>query len=361
MLSNIIKSEIKSKGGLTIDEFMTLALYHKDYGFYTSAAQIIGQHGAFITAPEISQVFGELIGAYFANTFITLQSTGVCHSVNIIELGPGKGTLMKDFLNGTKNIPGFHQAINKVCMLEISNRLVKEQQKSLKNYLDKVQINWFEDIDSMLSNLQESNNANSKAVTFIIANEFFDALPVKQFDQSGKERMVIIDDNDDSKLSFSFPNEKVAKEISPISDKMLIKLLNFLQKNKGQALIIDYGYYTKGGINGINFNDEKTVARDTLQAICGHKYSNPLEKVGKSDITYHVDFGHMEDIVKSYPKISYSPPITQGEFLRMCGIDIRHKILQKQSGYGRISIDADIKRLTVDMGKLFKVFTFWHF
>lgn len=356
MLEDIIKAEIDKKDIISVDQFMEYALFHPDYGYYTKKDPI-GRAGDFTTAPEISQIFGELIGAWLAYCW---QEMGAPPDTKLIELGPGHGTLMHDILRATRNIPSFHDSI-RVCMVETSPTLRRLQQQKLQ-YSHPL-IKWFDDIN----NIEESPS-------LIVANELFDALPTKQFVKTGqiyKERGVIY--NKDG-FAFSLYNEPVADkriekllaqepychlsessivEISLASIDMMRSLSKRMLSHKGVGLLIDYGY-------ALNPAMKKTS--ETLQAVRQHQFSNVLEHVGECDLTTHVNFSLLATIAEQEGAKS-SPSLEQGTFLKAMGIDIRGEILCKNllEETQKDDIIKGIYRLTdpSEMGNIFKAMSFY--
>ncbi len=327
---------IKARGRLSTEEFMAFCLTNPEAGYYAKQP-VFGQKGDFITAPEISQMYGELLGLWLAQCWIE-QHRPV--KFTLLELGPGRGTLMEDLLRATEKVSGFHKAMQ-VQLLESSQRLREVQKEKLNKY----EITWLDELQKL-----------PDQPLFFIANEFFDALPIRQFQRIGDiwfERYLVIEDGS---LVFSFsPQEKqVPENITTrhdIADGGIIevcpgavKICKFLSKHieakGGVGLIIDYGNSMSKG--------------DTLQAVKDHKLVNVLETPGLSDLTAHVDFGALvRAIVCETSKLT-----PQGQFLERIGITHRAKALSTNLRNDALQLHiAAHKRLTHpnEMGHLFKV------
>ncbi|MFN3827857.1 MAG: class I SAM-dependent methyltransferase [Micavibrio sp.] len=330
-LEEKIRHAINLNGPMSIETYMNLAV-----GQYYASRDPFGAEGDFITAPEISQMFGELIGIWIADTWIKL---GQPETFNLIEAGPGRGTLMADILRATERIPGFHDAAQ-IHLIENSTALREMQEHNLQGY----QVWWHETLDSVPS-----------GPIIFIANEFFDALPIRQFickDGQWHERVVALE-NDKLVLGLSPAEVKLpviegaVKEMSPQSMMFVNKLANLIEEQTGAALIIDYGY-------------DQTYVGDTLQAVKDHKPAEILENPGDSDLTALVDFLALKTYAAN---MAVKGPITQGAFLKNMGIDLRleklkaiatpQQIMDLQTGYVRLTAPDQ-------MGDLFKVMGFCH-
>jgi SAM-dependent MidA family methyltransferase len=294
-LKNQIISEIKANGGIGVDRYMELCNTH-----YYSTRDPLGKQGDFTTSPEISQIFGEMVAVWAITAWEYIGKPEACA---VMELGPGRGTLMKDFLRAIKVMPAFKPEIH---LVEFSPTLQAAQQSALAGH----NVKWHQEIP------------NLNLPTIVIANEFFDALPIKQY--CGKDERMISER--DSELYF-FADENIREE-SPVSLDIMKKLSSF-----AAGLIIDYGY-------------EEPAQGDTFQALKGHKFHNPLQDCGEADLTAHVNFTALQKACSKPSRIT-----TQAEFLLSHGADIRAKILKKEH---------DLERLTspLQMGKLFKVLSF---
>lgn len=328
MLEEIVKQYIHEKGSISQSQFMELALHHPELGYYRKQESISRD---FTTAPEISQVFGELIGAWATDIFVKL---GNPNEISLIELGPGKGTLMKDFLRVAHNLyPPLFQAID-LSLVEIHPEL-----KALQTSIHHPNIHFAERMEDI---------PQTKAPLMIIANEFFDALPTDYFMRQENqlfERHLILEQD---QLQFSMtPIEEDqgpdhSWEYSESTHKIINDICDRLLQQTGVFLCIDYGYESGQG--------------ETLQAINKGEYSNPLLHIGESDLTCHVDFSAIKNIALS-KGLGVSGPISQGSFLTNLGIEARFNALKNQNPTQTAQLNAAHSRLThpQQMGSLFKV------
>ena len=335
-LKNKILNLISSKGPLTIAQYMDIALFDQGSGYY-NGKNPIGSRGAFTTAPEITQVFGELIGLFFAQYWL---DCGKYNSFTLLELGPGKGTLMSDLLRSSRIVPEYLEACD-IFLLERSSSLELQQRKTLHHPIP----TWI----NSLENLPDQP-------VFALANEFFDALPIRQFirgERFWKERLVASTGNE---LHFVWSREFNFKplegrlgdtkegdivEVRPDTDTFMIDIVDRIKQYGGIFLIIDYG--------------ENYSLGDTFQAMVNNEYTNPLESPGLADLTSHVDFAAL---VKGFADIAVSPLVEQGAFLTNLGIMERSDILAKNlAGVNLESHRKAIDRLVSpdQMGILFKV------
>lgn len=339
-LESIIADLIIKNGPMSVADFMTLALQHPEYGYYRSGDPL-GKGGDFITAPEISQMFGEMIGLWVADLW---RQMGKPADLTLLEMGPGRGTLMQDILRATAKIPDFHVAL-RLHLLESSETLRAKQAEKLGMFHP-----------SYITNLSEL----PKQPMIVIANEFFDALPIRQFEKDFHgwcERMV---GTKEGRLAFvlSRPDDTIkllipetmhtAKpgavyELSPTSVNLMRDLAKLIVQNGGAALVIDYGFLAPDG-------------KPTLQAVANHQFANVLENVGESDLTALVDFGMLQRAALTEKAKVYGP-VGQGDFLRALGIEVRAGQLKRNATPEQIvDIDAALHRLTdaAEMGSLFK-------
>ena len=329
-VENIIREEIAAGGPMPLDRYMELCLSHPVHGYYM-ARDPFGAAGDFTTAPEISQMFGELVGLWLAQTWINL---GRPNQFNLVELGPGRGTLMADVLRVGQSVPGFLDA-SRLYLVENSDTLRSTQQESLPG----VQANWL----SHVTELQD-------LPTLLIANEFFDALPVAQYQKVGDvwlERVIRVDGD-----NLAFGHRKTAElgfgmalpdgtivERSASARRIASEIGALVNDHGGAALIFDYGDAQGSG--------------DTLQAVRGHAYTDPLAEPGLADLTTHVNFGDLARAVE--PCAIFLT--TQGQFLASMGIAERAETLARGKGdEARAQINAALHRLTHEdeMGRLFK-------
>ena len=323
-LEKIIRNQIHKTGAISVAEYMELALSHPEYGYYMRRDPL-GVNGDFITAPEISQVFGEIIGAWLAHNW---QLLGAPSEVALVELGAGRGTLMADILRATKNVTGklggFHNAIS-VHLVEISPILKQKQWQTLAGKHPRIE--WHESIDTL-----------PQLPILLVANEFFDALPIRQF-AGNEERMIAVDGE-----NLCFSNGIVTKETCEPALATIRQISEAIAENGGVALIIDYGYLH--GSSG-----------DTLQAMKNHKYHDIFQNVGDADLTAHVDFAALAQAAQIVG-INVHEAIPQGAFLMRLGAGERTTNLCAASApEQQKSMISGLKRLAdpQEMGELFKV------
>jgi NADH dehydrogenase [ubiquinone] 1 alpha subcomplex assembly factor 7 len=345
-----IRKLIEKKSEIDIATFMETAM-SLDANAYYKSTQPLGEDADFITAPEISQMFGEIIGIW---VFDVWQKLGCPTNLNLVEIGPGRGVLMRDLLNGTNKASEFQQSLN-IYLLDINPILKKIQQQNLLQ--SHSNINWIDN----LSNLPQSP-------TIFIANEFFDALPIHQYvkeknswfenvisvkhdnNQLFFKRKPLVHDFSDH-LSLEHPNALDGSVIEEHKEgaKWMQEIVEIIERNKGAALIIDYGY-------DIDPKDRKpTQYNSTLQGVKNHKYHPILEDIGSTDISCHVDF-HLLKKITQMRKIQIIKTIDQYNFLKNFGIDIRLQSLKKQNPHLSQILDNQYHRLTskIQMGSLFK-------
>lgn len=328
-------ARITAQGPMSVAEYMGTCLLHPTYGYYTTRDPL-GVAGDFITAPEISQMFGELIGLSLAQSWM---DQGCPTPFTLAEAGPGRGTLMADALRATAAVPGFHEAAELV-LVEASPALRAVQADALNAHAPR----W---IDS-LADLPD-------AALFLVANEFFDALPIRQFQREGRlwrERQVGVKDG---ALIFGLAQAQgqpaLAHRLDDTREGDLIEdcpaaapamdaIGRRIAQHGGAALIIDYGDWRSLG--------------DTLQALQRHAPVDPLATPGEADLTAHVDF---EALAQAAP-CPFSRVTPQGVFLERLGITERANTLaQRLAGTARDRLIMAHRRLThpEEMGNLFKV------
>lgn len=339
-LEQEMRWSIAQEGPLSIERFMSLALGHPQYGYYMTRDPF-GARGDFITAPEISQMFGELLGLWAAEVWAQI---GRPPMVRLIELGPGRGTLMADALRALRSVPGFLQALE-VHMVETSPVLTERQKSTLAR--SPVPISWHKDISEV-----------PEGPAIIIANELFDALPVRHYVRTQRgwcERLIGLDADNQLIFGASTEVETTINTPAPLGEVLEISvearllmrtLAQRLQRHTGAVLAIDYGY-------------TQTALGETLQALKGHQFVDVLSSIGEADLTTHVDFAALARAAKSVGANVFGP-ITQGEFLAQLGIEQRADGLKRRATESQCAeIDAALQRLTDPapqyMGDLFKV------
>jgi NADH dehydrogenase [ubiquinone] 1 alpha subcomplex assembly factor 7 len=343
-----IRRRIARAGPIPIAEFMALCLYDPQHGYYNRRAPF-GAAGDFITAPEISQMFGELIGLWAAEVW---QSMGAPDQVALIEFGPGRGTMMMDALRATRAVPEFRKAV-RVHLIETSPELRQRQRQTLSGVGD-VTLHWHATTDEIPAR-----------PSIIVANEFFDALPVRQAERRSTgwhERAVAIDAGDELALTVApdpvsdlLPKLPLAAARAPVGTIFEWRPDDFATAIArraaagGTALIIDYGHI-------------KSATGDSFQAVRSHRYASPLASPGLTDLTAHVDFEALGKAAQAAGARVHGP-IEQGTWLKRLGIEARAAVLQANAAeHKRAGITAALERLTGtgpdQMGSLFKAIGF---
>ena len=330
--------KINKTTNLPLDKFINMSLYDKNSGYYIKKNPI-GKKGDFITAPKISRLFSEIMAIW---TITFWKSIGSPKKFNLIELGAGDGEMMKIFIETLKNFPEFFNSCN-FKIHEKSDKLISIQKKNI-NYS---KISW-------IKNIKKLNSTPS----IFLANEFFDAIPVKQFFKKGGEwfeRYVDVKEvkftekktnieKIEKKLNFNISKRQNIIEYSPESFTYLKSICEIIKKRNGGILIIDYGYLSP-------------KMHETLQAVKNHEYSNILKNIGKSDITYNINFDLFKKFINKFNGVQ-SIITNQKKFLTNMGIMERAEIVSKNQPFSK---KADtffrIKRLLDEkqMGNLFKV------
>jgi SAM-dependent MidA family methyltransferase len=340
-LAAIIAGLIREEGPLGIDRYMALCLGHPEHGYYR-AREPFGRTGDFTTAPEISQMFGELAGLALADRWI---ATGRPPAADLVEIGPGRGTLMADLLRATRAVPGLADTLS-VTLVETSPRLAGMQRERLAGLHPR--LGWTETLEAVPGGRP----------LFLVGNEFLDALPVRQFQrQDGRwhERRVGLDAA--GRLAFGLtptdapglPTLAPEGAVREVCEPALLwgrTLGQRLARDGGMALLIDYGHAESG-------------FGDTLQAVRGHTFADPLERPGEADLTAHVDFAAFAAACRSGGAATFGPE-TQGDWLRALGIEARAAALAARATPAQArAVHAALQRLTdsqpTGMGALFKV------
>ncbi|KAK3410106.1 hypothetical protein EUGRSUZ_J02136 [Eucalyptus grandis] len=334
-----LKGIIKFRGGpISVAEYMEEVLTNPKAGFYINR-DVFGMEGDFITSPEVSQMFGEMIGVW---TMCMWEQMGQPSKVNLVELGPGRGTLMADLLRGTSKFKHFTEALH-IHMVECSPTLRKLQHSNLKciegenvsqdvghrtiSTLAGTPVMWHAALEQVPSGLP----------TIIIAHEFYDALPIHQFQRASRgwcEKMVDIQEDSSFRFVLSpqptpanlylmkrfqwATDEEIEKlnhiEICPTAMDLTQTIAKRISSDGGGALIIDYGQ------NG--------VISDSLQAIRKHKFVDILDDPGSADLSAYVDFAAVKHSAEEASEdVSVHGPITQCQFLGALGINFRVEAL----------------------------------
>lgn len=337
-IKQLIINKIKKKGSIDVGEFIQLSLFSND-GYYIKNNPI-GERNDFITAPEISQMYGEILGSFIINYW----EKKINRDFNLIELGPGKGTLLKDLLRTANKKPKFLNNAN-ITLVEKNIHLMKLQKDSLNFKI----INWIKKFDI----------PNKNMPSIIYSNEFFDCFPIRQFYKKDEWYEKHIKYNS-SKKNFDFIDKKVESnkllktlekfnhvKVAEISDSRL-KYFNlickFIKKYKGVFITIDYGY-------------KKPPNHLTLQTIYNQKKTHLFENIGKQDITSHVDFNELIFLANDN-NLKIDLFCNQKDFLINSGIHERKMNLQKNKSEQMIkNLDSEYDRLVNEsqMGEIFKV------
>ena len=334
-LGRLIARRIALTGPISLGDFMAEALGHPRLGYYRQALPL-GAAGDFTTAPEISQMFGELLGAWLAERWLAMGSPS---PVRLVELGPGRGTLMADALRATRGVAGFHAAID-LHLVEINERLRALQGAALARF----EPHWHPSFDEV-----------PDGPMLLVANEFFDALPVRQFERTVRgwiERMVgVAADGETLRLALApgvtpfaaaLPDAPVGAqaELSESVRTVAAAIGARLERRGGWALIIDYGH--------------DGALASSLQAVRGHRGTGILDRPGETDLTAHVDFAAL---ARATGRPTFGP-VSQGDFLRRLGIAARAEALKARASEAqRAALDAALARLIApdQMGTLFRV------
>jgi len=338
-----LKDRIRRDGPITVAEYMQACLHDPEHGYYRTRAAI-GAAGDFITAPEISQVFGELIGLWCA---VVWQQMGSPAKVNLVELGPGRGTLMRDALRAAKSVPEFLEAA-RLHLVETNDALRELQQQAIKMPADRH--------DSFMTLAADP--------TILVANEFLDTFPVNQLEFDERHfflRGVGLDTNE--RLQFM----RIGKPLLFASDlhtqwpeyhpgcigenqdfRFMFELRRALKTAACAMLFVDYGHTAE-------------KVGDTLQAVRKHRAEHPLASPGEADLTAQVDFEDFgsyasSELDASVPALAIDGPVTQAEFLGRLGIVERASRLMAANPAKAAEIEADIARLMAPngMGTRFK-------
>lgn len=347
-LEREIRTLIETQGPISVSRYMALCLAHPEYGYYTTRDPF-GTGGDFTTAPEISQMFGELVGLWCAEVWRLMGSPS---RFALVEAGPGRGTLMKDALRAAKVMPGFLDAVE-LHLVETSPVLQERQRENLHGTVSSIM--WHGDAKTL-----------PDAPLIAIGNEFVDALPIDQFEKKADrwhERKIGL--GADGGFAFGLdpsllpdfekhlpqrltpaPNGAVfeRRDLAPVEE-----IVSRIERNGGAALFIDYGHAESG-------------FGDTLQAVSGQNYAEPLEAPGEIDLTSHVDFEALAALTRG--AVHAIGPVTQRDFLKQLGIEARAEILRRNAkDEMRAEIAISLERLTgpaPGMGELFKALAFAH-
>jgi NADH dehydrogenase [ubiquinone] 1 alpha subcomplex assembly factor 7 len=338
-----IKKLIKSSGPMPVWRYMELCLMHPQHGYYVSRDPL-GREGDFTTSPEISQMFGELLGLWSASIWRAIGSPPM---LRLVELGPGRGTMMSDALRALRVLPALHQSLS-IHLVEINPVLREKQSATLASVRN---IFWHDSIDEV-----------PEGPAVILANEYFDVLPVHQVvrrETGWHERVIELDDS--GRLEFGAATDPIPRfdvllpplvRAAPVGavfewrpDTEIMKIAARIRDQDGAALIVDYGHL-------------RSDAGDTFQAIARHSFTDPLKNPGQADVTAHVDFQALARAAEDLGARVHGP-VTQGEFLKRLGIEARAAgLMAKATPEVSGDIAGALKRLTDSgrggMGSMFK-------
>ena len=339
-LADQLREMIALEGPVTVERYMSLCLQH-----YYATRDPLGRTGDFTTSPEISQMFGELIGLWMLEVWHAMGRPSPCR---LVELGPGRGTLMADLLRAARLLPDFLAAAS-VHLVETSPALRERQRTALTS--SGARIEWHDRLEDV-----------PPGPILLVANEFFDALPVRQFvatERGWCERLVGLEGD---RLIFGLRAEPERQLTNPPRPGAILEwpvaaialtkdLSRRIARDSGAALIIDYGYW------GPAFGD-------TLQAVQRHAYVDPLAEPGEADLTTHVDFQRLARAAADESTRIHGM-VTQGDFLQALGIEARAAGLKQRATPAQAAdIDRALARLTErgpkGMGELFKVLAIAH-
>ena len=331
-------NRIQATGPVSLAAYMAECLMHPNHGYYQKE-KVFGLEGDFTTAPEVSQMFGEMIGLWLADRWIKM---GKPEAFSLVELGPGRGTLMADILRATSPVEEFQDAVS-IHFVETSRQLRALQAEKVP-----------------LATWHDSFSGLPPAPTLVVANEFFDALPIHQYekrDDKWHERLVGTDgDNLGFMLgpcgaqfaliddSLKGGPEGSILEVCPSALSVIGDIADHLNLHGGAALMIDYGY-------------RRAASGDSFQALQKHTYVDAFEAPGNADLTAHVNFETLKKAAMEKGLNSFGPT-TQGMFLMAIGLGARAQVLAADTESSQQQqILNDLKRLTSpeEMGTLFKV------
>ena len=333
--------KLKKIYNFPLDKFINLSLYNKKFGYYMKKNPF-GKEGDFVTAPNISRLFSEMIAIWIINFW---ENLGSPKKFNLIELGAGNGEMMKVLCASFKNFPIFFNSCN-LIIHEKSPSLIEIQKEKLPHK----KITWVSKINKI-----------KKIPSIFIANEFFDAIAIKQLKKKEGlwfEKFVNLKNPNkpfffekkvdikkiEKKIDFKISHNQNFIEYSELGLNYLKNISQIIKKNMGGLLIIDYGYTEK-------------KMKDSLQAVSNHKFANILENIGNVDITHNINFDIFKRFIKQMNGLE-SNLTTQKEFLLKMGINQRAEILSKNKNFSKkADIYFRLKRLIDDkqMGNLFKV------
>lgn len=339
-LADLIKERIRRDGPISVLDYMGLCLNHPEHGYYRTRPAI-GASGDFVTAPEISQAFGEIIGVW---TGVVWQSMAMPRRLNLVELGPGRGTLLRDALRAARAVPGFLDALS-VHLVEASPRLEAEQRAALAGTGQPIA--WHGSAADL-----------PPGPTIVLANEFLDACPAAQLEVLS-DGIAMLGVGLDAGGALAFvrlpPVIRIDPDnlgISPVPGRgaiieqqgfaFLLELLAGRGDDLLAGLFIDYGHLAP-------------AAGSTLQAVRAHRAEHPLASPGEADLSVHVDFSAFRSLAEASALLC-DGPLTQAEFLGRLGIVERASRLMAANPTRAAEIEAGVARLIAPggMGTRFK-------
>lgn len=339
-LSTLLAAQIRDHGPMPVSVFMAQALGHPQHGYYM-IQQPFGIEGDFTTAPEISQLFGETLAVWVMSQAEMVKDAPI---VQLVELGPGRGTLMHDLWRGLSALPDLRDRMQ-IHLVEFSAQLQEQQRAKLEG----LPVTWHTTFETV-----------PQKPSFIIANEFFDALPIEQavYHNGHWHQRLVTQDEEDFLFTLGpalqgiyvdNPVDGAIYEYAPPAAEMMEDFCYFLRKNKGAMAVIDYGDFTPV--------DERVG--ETLQALYKHAPCSPLEHIGECDLTAHVAFDALHQLaIEGGCAIGFAA--TQREFLTQHGIRLRaEKLLAHATLDQARTLKSGLERLVApnQMGDLFKVLT----
>ena len=355
-IDSAIRNVIKNNGYITIDEMMSEVVSSNPLSYY-KITENIGSEGDFITSPEVSQLFGETIGLWVIDQW---QKMGSPAKFTLLELGPGQGTMMRDVLRSIELMPQIKEAAH-IYMYDVNPHFIKQQKQKLALLHDNIK--WIDTLKKL-----------PKQPLIVISNEFFDALPIKQFkkikntwyesilvssptDGRIKYDQMQVNDRLQRQLEAEHPNARdgAVVEESIASHTIIKDLALIINKKTGSFLAIDYGYDAP--------SPERMTSQynSTLQAIMNHEYQPIIDTLGEADLSAHVDFRALMQAAGT-AGITEAFITSQEHFLKSYGIMIRLNQLQEQNDSETSEIlGKQVYRLTAheQMGNLFKALQFW--
>lgn len=341
-LEHRIKALIRLGGPMSIADYMAIVLGDPEHGYYTTR-DVIGAGGDFVTAPEVSQMFGELLGLWAVDTWMRL---GKPDPFRLVELGPGRGTLMADALRAARVMPGFLAAA-RLHLVETSPRLRARQREALAG--GPLSPHWHDGVEEIPA-----------GPAIVVANEFFDALPIRQYERRQgiwRERVVGLSEDGALQLGLGagiLAGEEVPPrlrsasdgdvlEVAGVASAVMETLARRIVADDGAILVIDYGY-------------AESATGDSFQAVRSHRAADPLSRPGEADLTAHVDFEALGRAARRAGAAAHRP-MGQGDFLLRLGLAERAgRLGADKDPATRERITGEVARLVTpeEMGTLFK-------